>query len=82
MKPIEPNDIDGISTTYLSTEPGIEPLPARVSEGIVYTRWQLSGIERLAILDGACIDVAIMLNGRSLQPIAIAVQGVTNDRQE
>ena len=77
MKPIEPEDVAGQPAVFGRGQPGVEPLPARVTrDGLVYTRWQLSFDERRAILDGACIDLVIFRGRAPLQALSMSVQGV------
>jgi hypothetical protein len=62
---------------YAANQPQYNPLPALVdAEGTVHTRWQLTEDERRAIMDGACVTLALMTFGDPLQPIRLGVEGI------
>lgn len=75
MIPVKPLTA-GRHVTYAADQPEYNPLPAVVEpDGTVHTRWQLTDDERRAILDGACITLAILTFNTPLQPLLMAVEG-------
>lgn len=83
MRPvvIEPGEWpEGRPVVFGADQPEYEGLPALVNrDGVVVTRWRLSAEERGAILDGACIELAVLTFGRALQPVSLRVQGVSTE---
>ena len=79
MKPTDPEGLPGQRVDYAASQDQYETLLSnRVSdaEGKVWSRWELSADERRAILDGACIELAMWTFGAPLQPVYLRVQGV------
>ncbi|MGE0227778.1 MAG: hypothetical protein AB7I38_11065 [Dehalococcoidia bacterium] len=65
-----------------ANQPEYEPLPAVMfpgPEGRMVTRWRPSLDERRAIMDGACVELAVMTFNEPLQPVLLGVQGVRYD---
>ena len=75
MKPIDPKT-EGLFVNFAADQPEYHPLPARMHNGIAYTRWRLTWRERLAVLFGRGIDIELMTFGRPLQPILPYVEGM------
>ena len=76
MIPTEPADEFGQLVVFAKDQPQYQQLPARVSNGVVTSRWQLSEDERRAILDGACVMLESWTFGRPLQPVRLWIEGV------
>jgi len=75
MKTIDPADVDGRFVNFAEGQDEYHTLPARVSDGIVYTRWTFNLRERLAILFGRRLNLEIMTFDKPLQPILPWVEG-------
>jgi len=79
MKPVEPIGAPGELVVIAKDQPEYQPLPSHVDlvdVGTVYTRWQLSWRERLAVALGRHIDLNVLTFGRPLQPLQISVEGL------
>ena len=76
MKTIDPSDIDGRFVNFAESQDEYHTLPARVKDGIVHTRWTFCLRERLAILFGRRLNLAIMTFDKPLQPILPWVEGL------
>lgn len=62
---------------YAEEQESYENLPAVIDEvGVTWTRWELSGEERRAIVDGAGIELLLWTFGLPLQPVYMRVEGV------
>lgn len=79
MIPIDPGEDIGRLVVYAATQPEYAPLIARVDqEGGTFTLWTLTLEERQAILDGARIGLRILTFGHPLQPIHLAIEGISD----
>lgn len=77
MNPIAPN-VEGRQTVMLGeSQPEYETLPAAVMEdGLLYTKWELTEVERKALADGAPVELWVWTFGKPFQPVALTVEGV------
>ncbi len=77
MRPTEPTGLPGRRVVFAENQPEYQPMPASVDvEGVVRTRWSLDEVERRAILDGACVELAVWTFNQPPQPVYLRVQGV------
>lgn len=83
MKPVMPEAyFGGHEMTIAKDQPPYLPLPARVDESTVITTWELTAVERAALLGGAKLVVQITTFGDPLQPFMPYVQGVEEEAGE
>jgi len=81
MKPVD-LEAEGYENVivFAKYQPEYEPLPAvQVEPGLVWTKWQLSGAERRAIMDGARVELFVWTFGQPLQPVALKIEGVEEE---
>ena len=76
MKPTNPDGLPGSQEIFAKDQPEYNPLPATVDGDKVWSRWSLTEVERRAILDGACVELAVYTFGQKLQPLYMRIQGV------
>lgn len=80
MRPIPPpEEMGGTAVVFAKDQPEYLQLPARSDGTTVVTTWQLTAVERAAVLAGAPIILQITTFGRPLQPISLVVQGVEEE---
>jgi hypothetical protein len=57
--------------TYVGPSPEVGDLPCRVEDGVVYSTWELTHEERIAIAEGANIELGVWL--RPPPPVSLAI---------
>lgn len=75
MIPIDPPQECGYPVQFGENQVEYKTLPARESQGVVTTLWELSPAERQAILNGKNLFLEIITFGHSLQPVHLWVEG-------
>lgn len=68
MKPIK---TERSNFTYKGPTPNIADLPCRRENGVIFSTWELSHEERIAIAEGANIELGIY--GEPINPVSIAI---------
>lgn len=80
MKPITPEEyFGGEPVIFAKDQPEYRQLPARADEYCVITTWELTAVERAAILAGAKVVLKVMNHNKPLQPVLLYVQGVEEE---
>ncbi len=80
MRPVPPAEYFGGSPVIIAEhQPGVLALPARVDETTVITTWELTAVEKAALLAGAPLVLQVMTFGSPLQPVMLYVQGVEEE---
>lgn len=74
MEPVDPKNRNGEYVEIAASQPEYKTLPARMNDGVVYTRWKFSFRERLCVLFGAKLDLNILTFGENLQPILPTIE--------
>ncbi len=83
MKPTDPDGLPGKRTIFAENQPEYIPLPSTVEDGgEVWSRWELTETERIAIANGACIELRVSTFGHSLQPLYMRVQVVGEPHED
>jgi hypothetical protein len=57
--------------TYLGPSPEVGDLPCRREDGVVYSTWALTPDERIAVAEGANIELAIWYH--EIPPVSLAI---------
>lgn len=80
MKPVAPEEyFGGVPVVFAKDQPEYLQLPARTDETTVITTWELTAVERAAVLAGARIVLQVMNYNQPLQPLILYVQGVEEE---
>jgi hypothetical protein len=83
MKPVPPAEAYGGSpVVFAKDQPEYRQLPARTDAECVITTWQLTAVERVAILAGAPVVLQVMTFGGPLQPVSIYVEGCEAEMED
>lgn len=80
MRPIKPPEsYGGVEVTFAKDQPEYLQMPARTDGQTVVTTWELTAVERAAILAGAPLVLQICTFGQPLQPLSLYVQGIEEE---
>lgn len=80
MRPTPPPEsFGGTLVIFAEYQPEYLQLPARTDGQTVVTTWELTAVERAAVLAGAPIVLQVTTAGQSLQPVMLYVQGVEEE---
>lgn len=63
--------------TYVGPTPDVGALPCRREDGVVYSTWELTPEERIAIAEGANIELAIF--NEPIPPVSLAIDSTPRE---
>lgn len=81
MRPVAPpEEMGGTAVVFAKDQPEYLQLPARTDGQCVVTMWELTAVERAAVLAGAPILLQVVTFGSPLQPVSLTVRGIEEEQ--